>query len=71
VTGQHQSMLQQVLDLFGIVPAHNLAAMTANQTLNGLAGRLFAGLDFFDGPHYVSPELVEGLLRLREPGAAQ
>ncbi|WP_036045684.1 alpha-amylase family protein [Paraburkholderia mimosarum] len=25
----------------------------------------------FDGPHYVSPELVEGLLRLREPGAAQ
>ncbi|HKR40036.1 MAG TPA: UDP-N-acetylglucosamine 2-epimerase (non-hydrolyzing) [Paraburkholderia sp.] len=45
VTGQHQTMLQQVLDLFGIVPAHNLGAMTANQTLNGLAGRLFAGLD--------------------------
>ncbi|WP_321855530.1 non-hydrolyzing UDP-N-acetylglucosamine 2-epimerase [Paraburkholderia tropica] len=45
VTGQHQSMLQQVLDLFGIVPAHNLAAMTTNQTLNGLAARLFTGLD--------------------------
>ncbi|WP_415914363.1 non-hydrolyzing UDP-N-acetylglucosamine 2-epimerase [Paraburkholderia sp. J67] len=45
VTGQHQSMLQQVLDLFDIVPAHNLGAMTTNQTLNGLAARLFAGLD--------------------------
>jgi len=45
VTGQHQQMLQQVLDLFGVVPKHNLAAMTANQTLNGLASRLFAGID--------------------------
>ncbi|TDV09524.1 non-hydrolyzing UDP-N-acetylglucosamine 2-epimerase [Paraburkholderia caballeronis] len=45
VTGQHQTMLQQVLDLFGVVPNHNLAAMTANQTLNGLASRLFAGID--------------------------
>jgi UDP-N-acetylglucosamine 2-epimerase (non-hydrolysing) len=45
VTGQHQQMLQQVLDLFGVVPEHNLAAMTANQTLNGLASRLFAGID--------------------------
>ena len=45
VTGQHQQMLQQVLDLFGVAPEHNLAAMTANQTLNGLASRLFAGID--------------------------
>lgn len=45
VTGQHATMLQQVLDLFGVVPAHNLAAMTTNQTLNGLASRLFAGID--------------------------
>ncbi len=45
VTGQHQSMLEQVLDLFGIIPDHNLAAMTTNQTLNGLAARLFTGLD--------------------------
>jgi UDP-N-acetylglucosamine 2-epimerase (non-hydrolysing) len=39
VTGQHRSMLKQVLDLFGI------EVMTANQSLNGLASRLFAGLD--------------------------
>ncbi|MDR3101233.1 MAG: UDP-N-acetylglucosamine 2-epimerase (non-hydrolyzing) [Paraburkholderia sp.] len=45
VTGQHQSMLQQVLDLFEITPDYNLGAMTANQSLNGLASRLFAGLD--------------------------
>ncbi|WP_434662518.1 UDP-N-acetylglucosamine 2-epimerase (non-hydrolyzing) [Paraburkholderia sp. A3BS-1L] len=45
VTGQHQSMLQQVLDLFDIKPDYNLAAMTANQSLNGLTSRLFAGLD--------------------------
>ncbi|PLZ04365.1 UDP-N-acetylglucosamine 2-epimerase (non-hydrolyzing) [Burkholderia sp. WAC0059] len=45
VTGQHQTMLRQVLDLFGIVPDHDLEAMTADQTLNGLAARLFAGLD--------------------------
>lgn len=45
VTGQHQQMLDQVLDLFEIVPHHNLALMTGNQTLNGLASRLIASLD--------------------------
>ncbi len=41
VTGQHQ----QMLDLFEIEPHHNLALMTGNQTLNGLASRLIASLD--------------------------
>jgi UDP-N-acetylglucosamine 2-epimerase (non-hydrolysing) len=45
VTGQHQEMLKQVLDLFEIAPDYNLAVMTGNQTLNGLAARLVAGLD--------------------------
>jgi UDP-N-acetylglucosamine 2-epimerase (non-hydrolysing) len=45
VTGQHGSMLEQVLDLFGIAPHYNLAVMTANQTLNGLAARLVAAID--------------------------
>lgn len=45
VTGQHGSMLAQVLDFFHIVPQHDLALMTANQTLNGLASRLIASLD--------------------------
>ncbi|RFU48101.1 non-hydrolyzing UDP-N-acetylglucosamine 2-epimerase [Paraburkholderia sp. DHOC27] len=45
VTGQHQSMLNQVLDLFSIVPHYDLKLMTGNQTLNGLASRLLASLD--------------------------
>lgn len=56
VTGQHQSMLDQVLELFEIAPAHRLGAMTANQSLNGLAARLFAGVD--DVLAEVRPERV-------------
>jgi UDP-N-acetylglucosamine 2-epimerase (non-hydrolysing) len=33
VTGQHREMLQQVLDVFGVVPDHNLDIMQSNQTL--------------------------------------
>lgn len=33
VTGQHREMLQQVLDIFGIVPDHDLKIMRLNQTL--------------------------------------
>lgn len=45
VSGQHRSMLTQVLDLFGIDPHHDLDLMTNDQTLNGFSSRLFAGLD--------------------------
>ncbi len=45
VTGQHGSMLAQVLDFFRITPQYDLALMTANQTLNALASRLLASLD--------------------------
>ncbi|WER50201.1 UDP-N-acetylglucosamine 2-epimerase (non-hydrolyzing) [Cupriavidus sp. WKF15] len=45
VTGQHQQMLQQVLDLFEIVPQYNLELMTRDQTLNGLSSRLLARFD--------------------------
>jgi UDP-N-acetylglucosamine 2-epimerase (non-hydrolysing) len=45
ITGQHRTMLSQVLDLFEIVPQHDLALMTGNQTLNGLATRLIASID--------------------------
>ncbi|MEE3488579.1 MAG: UDP-N-acetylglucosamine 2-epimerase (non-hydrolyzing) [Bulleidia sp.] len=33
VTGQHREMLQQVLDVFDVVPDYNLNIMKANQTL--------------------------------------
>jgi UDP-N-acetylglucosamine 2-epimerase (non-hydrolysing) len=45
VTGQHRSMLKQVLDLFDITPQHDLKVMSENQSLNGLASRLIAALD--------------------------
>lgn len=45
VTGQHQQMLQQVLDLFDIVPQYDLGLMTQNQTLNGLSARLLTAFD--------------------------
>ncbi|SAL56576.1 UDP-N-acetylglucosamine 2-epimerase [Caballeronia peredens] len=45
VTGQHRSMLQQVLDLFDITPHYDLALMSENQSLNGLTSRLMSSID--------------------------
>ena len=45
VTGQHRSMLQQVLDLFDIQPDYDLELMTQNQTLNSLSARLITSFD--------------------------
>ncbi|MGZ5819722.1 MAG: non-hydrolyzing UDP-N-acetylglucosamine 2-epimerase, partial [Burkholderiaceae bacterium] len=56
VTGQHKSMLQQVLELFGIVAHHDLDIMVANQTLNGLSSRLFAAID--DVLNQVKPDRI-------------
>ena len=44
-TGQHQSMLEQVLELFGIQVAHNLGLMVPNQTLNDLCSRMLKAID--------------------------
>lgn len=45
VTGQHREMLDQVNELFGIVPDADLNIMLPSQTLNGILGRTLAGLD--------------------------
>jgi UDP-N-acetylglucosamine 2-epimerase (non-hydrolysing) len=45
VTAQHRSMLDQVLDVFGIVPDTDLDLMQPGQTLSGLASRAMAALD--------------------------
>lgn len=45
VTGQHREMLQQVLDIFGVVPDKDLALMRPNQTLGGLTSRAIAAID--------------------------
>ena len=44
VTGQHQGMLQQVLDAFGVVPDYNLAIMRERQTLFDITARVLEGM---------------------------
>lgn len=44
-TGQHRQMLDQVLQIFGITPAHDLDLMTHNQTLSGLTARVLNAMD--------------------------
>jgi UDP-N-acetylglucosamine 2-epimerase (non-hydrolysing) len=45
ITGQHRTMLHQVLERFDIEADHDLDIMLPNQTLNGLSARLFAAID--------------------------
>lgn len=44
-SGQHQEMLNQVLEFFEIRPDHHLSLMAPDQALNGLASRMFGALD--------------------------
>lgn len=55
-TGQHKEMLQQVLDLFQIVPDIDLHIMTQEQTLASLTAKLFAALD--DTVQHTQPDWV-------------
>ncbi|MEW6540371.1 MAG: UDP-N-acetylglucosamine 2-epimerase (non-hydrolyzing) [Bacillota bacterium] len=45
VTAQHREMLDQVLDLFGIVPAHDLDIMRPGQSLFDVTARALRGLE--------------------------
>lgn len=45
VTGQHREMLDQVNELFGIVPDHDLNIMSHGQTLAQIFARVIEGLD--------------------------
>jgi len=45
VTGQHRSMLDQVLEVFGVVPDYDLDLMQPGQTLAGLTSRILATLE--------------------------
>lgn len=44
VTAQHRRMLDQVLDIFGIVPDHDLDLMTPGQTLHDLTARVLTAM---------------------------
>lgn len=45
VTGQHREMLDQVNEIFDIVPDHDLNIIQPRQTLNGILTRTVEGLD--------------------------
>lgn len=45
VTGQHREMLDQVNQVFGIVPDHDLNVFSHGQHLNSLMAKVFEGLD--------------------------
>jgi len=55
-TAQHRDMLDQVLDIFGITPDHDLDIMQANQGLPELTARLMLGLT--EVLKEVKPDLV-------------
>ncbi len=55
-TAQHRDMLDQVLDVFGIVPDHDLDIMTEGQSLADVTVRTLAGLETL--LPRVAPDLV-------------
>lgn len=60
VTGQHREMLQQVLDVFGVVPDKDLALMCPNQTLGGLTSRAIAAIDEYLAEEKPDIVMVQG-----------
>ena len=60
VTGQHREMLQQVLDVFGVVPDKDLALMRPNQTLGGLTSRAIAAIDDYLAEEKPDIVMVQG-----------
>ncbi|WP_231445170.1 non-hydrolyzing UDP-N-acetylglucosamine 2-epimerase [Brevibacterium zhoupengii] len=60
VTAQHREMLDQVNDLFGIVPDTDLNIMAKGQTLNGIASRVIAELDSVLAENAPDAVLVQG-----------
>lgn len=60
VTGQHQEMLYQVLDLFKITPDYDLKIMKNGQTLSELTGKLVQQLDIILKKEKFDYILVQG-----------
>lgn len=56
VTAQHREMLDQVLEIFGVIPDHDLNIMQSRQTLTGVTVRALEGLD--QTMKEVQPDLV-------------
>ncbi len=60
VTGQHQEMLRQVLDVFGVVPDIDFALMKPNQSLGDLTSRAISVIDHYLGEEKADVVMVQG-----------
>lgn len=60
VTGQHRAMLDQVNDLFGIVPDIDLNIHQKHQSLNGIMARTLEGLEQVLALHRPDAVIVQG-----------
>lgn len=60
VTGQHRQMLDQVLEVFGVVPDVDLDLMLPNQTLGELTARSIYAIDAYLKEHKPDMVLVQG-----------
>lgn len=60
VTGQHREMLDQVNEIFGIVPDHDLNIIQPRQTLNGILTRTVEGLDALFAENAPDAVVVQG-----------
>ncbi|WP_255365082.1 non-hydrolyzing UDP-N-acetylglucosamine 2-epimerase [Cellulosimicrobium sp. I38E] len=60
VTGQHREMLDQVNELFGIVPDHDLDIMSHGQSLAQIFSRVIEGLDPILEKEKPSAVIVQG-----------
>ncbi len=60
VTGQHRSMLDQVNNLFGIVPKYDLDIISSRQTLESITVRVLAGISQVISDECPDAVLVQG-----------
>lgn len=60
VTGQHREMLDQVNDLFGIVPNHDLNILQQGQSLSAIMTRTIDGLDVLFSQAKPDAVIVQG-----------
>lgn len=60
VTGQHREMLDQVNELFGIVPAHDLDILQPRQSLSAIMTRTIDGLDKLFSDNKPDAVVVQG-----------
>ncbi|WP_372699680.1 non-hydrolyzing UDP-N-acetylglucosamine 2-epimerase [Arthrobacter sp. JSM 101049] len=60
VTGQHREMLDQVNELFGIIPKHDLNIIKPRQTLNSVLTKTIEGLDALFAKDQPDAVIVQG-----------